>query len=339
MGLKAETAVADSKKSIAKLLDVSQNEIVFTSGGTESNNMAIFGIAESFKRKGNHIITTKTEHPSVIAPVKLLEQRGYEITYLDVCEKGYVSVESLYEAVRNDTILVSIHHVNSESGTIQNISELAKAVKQKNQNTIFHCDGVQAFGKIPISLKNIDLYSMSGHKIHCIKGIGCLYIRKGLNISPLIHGGNHQNGLRGGTENSMGSVAFSKAATDAYEAMEFSAKKLIELKKRLSEIADGEKIVINGENDFEKSSPYILNMSFLGKKGEVLLRYLDEKGIYVSTGSACNERKKNSGGLIHFGYSKERVSSAIRFSFSRVSNLEEADYCIKILKEALAQII
>ena len=337
VGIRAETAITESKAAISELLDVSPDEIIFTSGGTEANNMAVFGISESFKRSGNHIITTKTEHPSVTAPVKLLEQKGYEVTYLDVCDKGYVKADDLQGAMREDTILVSIHHVNSETGTIQNISELAKNVKSKNPNTIFHCDGVQAFGKIPISLKNIDLYSISGHKIHCIKGIGGLYVKKGLKIAPLILGGGHQGGLRGGTENSMGAAAFRVAAVDAYSNMSASRQKVLEVKSRLSKIADGERIIING--DPENSSPYILSMSFLGKKGEVLLRYLDDKGVYVSTGSACNERKKNSSGLMHFGYSKDRVASAVRFSFSRFNTVQEADYCAEVLEGALERLV
>ena len=337
IGVKAEDAIKKSKAAISALIDVSPDEIVFTSGGTEANNMAIFGVAESFKRGGKHIITTKTEHPSVTAPIKFLEQRGYEVTYLGVCDKGYVSTEALYESIRQDTILVSIHHVNSEAGTIQNISEIAETVKSKKPDTIFHCDGVQAFGKIHLPLKNIDLYSISGHKIHCVKGIGGLYVKKDLKIAPLIHGGGHQSGLRGGTENSMGSAAFSAAAIEAYSAMSESHQKVHEIKSRLSEMADGEYIIING--DPENSLPYILSISFLGKKGEVLLRYLDDKGVYVSTGSACNERKKSDSGLAHFGYSKDRVDSAVRFSFSRFNTVREADYCVDILNEALRTLI
>ncbi|MCL2874037.1 MAG: cysteine desulfurase [Defluviitaleaceae bacterium] len=336
-GVKAEAIVNESKNVIASLIDASCDEIVFTSGGTESNNMAIFGIAERYKRSGNHIITTKTEHPSVSAPFKSLEQKGFKVTYLDVCDRGYVNEESLYAAVCDDTILVSIHHVNSEAGTIQKIDKLSESVKSKNRETIFHCDGVQAFGKIPINLKNVDLYSMSGHKIHCVKGIGCLYVKKGIKISPLLYGGSHQGGLRGGTENSMGSAAFGVAAKTAYDRMNESHQKVLEVKNRILEIADGDRILINGDKN--NSSPYILSMSFLGKKGEVLLHYLDDKGLYVSTGSACNERKKSDSGLAHFGYSKDRVSSVIRFSFSRFNTPEEADYCISVLKEALEIIV
>jgi len=336
-GIKTEAIVNESRETVASLLGVLSDEIIFTSGGTEANNMAIFGISDRYRRSGSHIITTKTEHPSVLAPIKFLEQKGFKVTYVPVSDKGHIDDKYLYDAVCDDTILVSIHQINSEAGTIQNIDTLAKGVKSKNKNTIFHCDGVQAFGKILINLKNIDLYSMSGHKIHCVKGIGALYIKKGIKMSPLFHGGSHQGGLRGGTENSMGSAAFALSAKIAYESMADSHEKVLKVKKRLLELSDDDKVLTNG--DVENGSPYILNMSFLGKKGEVLLRYLDEKGIFVSTGSACNSKKKDLGGLIHFGYPSDRVLSAVRFSFSKFNTVEEADICAFAIKEALMKLI
>lgn len=340
-GLQAEKLVKEARRKVAQVLHSNPDEIVFTSGGTESNNLAVKGCARSCKRKGNGLITTKIEHPSVLNTCKQLEEEGFNVTYLDVDSQGIVSCEQLKESITQETILVSIMYVNNEVGSIQPIDKVSKIIKEQ-QSCLFHVDGVQAFGKLKIDLRNlgIDLLSISGHKINGPKGIGALYIKEGVKIKPLFGGGEQEKGIRSGTENVSGITGLGKAAEIAYENLEQKIGKIRELKNQLyngiiTEIKD---IKLNGPNpeDPEKSSPHILNVSFLGVKGEVLVHSLEEHGIYVSTGSACSSRKNvYSHVLKAMGLKEEEVESAIRFSLSPYNTQEDIDFVISRLKQVV----
>ncbi len=339
LGLQAENSIIEAKNTLCSYIGSAMNEVTFTSGGTESNNLAVFGVAEAYKRSGRCIITTKAEHPSVLEPCKRLEELGFNVTYLNVDEKGYVNIDELENALNDETTLVSIQHVNSETGTIQPVEKIADLIKQKNKKTMFHVDGVQAFGKIPVSLKKIDLYSASSHKVHGLKGFGLLYVKKGTKLCPLFYGGNQQEGTRSGTENTLGVLSFSVAASECFNNIKENYMHVSILKQRLFDgivkSAKQNEIVAVVNGDFENGSAYILNVSFLGIKGEVLLRFLDSKGIYVSTGSACSERRKSSGVLKSYGLDESRARSAVRFSFSRYNTVDEVDYCIEMLEQGL----
>ena len=217
-GFESEKIIRSAAKTLADIINARPDEIYFTSGGTEGDNWALFGTAEGYKRDGKHIITTKTEHPAVTATAERLEELGCEVTYLDTDEKGYIDIEELKSAIRSDTILVSVIFINNETGTIQDIETIGKAIKEKNPKTLFHTDAVQAFGKIPIDVKkmNIDMLSMSAHKIHGPKGVGMFYLKNGLKVKPLIYGGGHQRGMRSGTENTAGASALALAAKNMY---------------------------------------------------------------------------------------------------------------------------
>ena len=328
LGLEAEREIKKVKKIISKVLNVGSNEIFFTSGATEANNLAIQGCYAANKRSGKHIITTKTEHPSVIEAIKKLEELGANVTYLPVCEKGYINLEQLESTLRDDTILVSIMHVNNETGTINDIEKISKIVK--NKNAIMHCDGVQGFLKHSINLKNVDIYTFSAHKVHGLKGTGGLFIKKGTKLSPIFFGGSQESGIRVGTENTLSIISLGMAVEKFIE-MSNTKNTIIKVREKIMAVANEySDIYING--DGENGSPYILNISFNGVKAEVLLHALESHNIYVSTGSACSS-KKTEKMLDHYGYSKERVSSSLRFSFSSFTTLNEAEYCVQILKK------
>lgn len=335
-GYRAEKILAESRKSVAKLLKSETDEIIFTSGGTESNNLAIRGIAYGMKRFGNHIITSKIEHPSVLNVMKQLEEEGYDVTYLDVDNCGKVDLDELKDAINDKTILISIMAVNNEIGTIEPIEDIAK-LKEKAKTAYFHVDGIQAVGKIKLDVKrqNIDLLSLSGHKIHGPKGIGAIYIKRGVKIKPIMYGGGQEGNLRSGTENLPGIVGLGETCKLTKENFDEYTSKLVHLKKRLydgikSEISD---IHLNGP-DIDNGAPQILNVSFLGVRGEVLLHALEEKGIYVSTGSACSSHKNTESHVLKaIGLSHEYIEGAIRFSFSIFNTDEEIDYTVDVLKD------
>lgn len=335
-GYKAEKILLESRRYVAKLLGCETDEIIFTSGGTESNNFAIRGIAYGMKRLGNHIITSKIEHPSVLNVMKQLEEDGYDITYLDVDNCGKVDLNELRDAINDKTILISIMAVNNEIGTIEPIEDIAK-LKEKAKNAYFHVDGIQAVGKIELDVKSqkIDLLSLSGHKMHGPKGIGAIYIKRGVKIKPILYGGGQEGNLRSGTENLPGIVGLGEACRLIKENIHEYESKLIHLKKRLydgikSEISD---IHLNGP-DIDKGAPQILNVSFLGVRGEVLLHALEEKGIYVSTGSACSSHKNTESHVLKaIGLSHEYIEGAIRFSFSIFNTDKEIDYTVDVLKD------
>ena len=339
MGMEADNILKSSAKTISKLINADEKEIYFTSGGTEGDNWAIFGTAKGLKRRGKHIITTVIEHPAVSMPFKVLEEEGYEVTFLPVDEKGYINIEELKNAVREDTILVSIILINNEIGTIQNAEEIGKAIKEKNINTLFHIDAVQAFGKYRIDVKKFkcDMLSVSAHKFNGPKGVGFFYMKKGVNVRPVLYGGGQQNNMRPGTENAAGAAAMAVAAEESYKNLEETNKYVFEIKKRIADrvLNEIEDTFINGDT-IEKSSPYVLNIGFKNLRSEVLLHALEEKNVVVSAGSACNSRKKvQSSVLGALGLEDDDIQGSIRFSFSRFNTLEEADICVEALKETV----
>lgn len=340
MGVRAENELNDARKIMAKSINALPEEIYFTSGGTEDDNWAIFGTAEGYKRSGKHIITTSIEHPAVSEPMERLRQKGWDITVLDVDKNGYIDLDVLRDSIREDTVLVSIILVNNEVGTIQDASAVGKLIKEKNPNTLFHVDAVQAFGKYPIDVRkmNIDMLSMSGHKIHGPKGVGFFYMKKGLKVRPIIYGGGQERGQRSATENTPGIVGLAKAVELAMENMDASHEKVMEVKRTLAEgiLRDIPKTHINGPS-IEEASPYVLNVSFNGLRSEVLLHSLEESEIYVSAGSACSSKKKGGSHVLRsLGLSEERIEGAIRFSFCRYNTVDEAAACLEILKEKTA---
>ncbi|HIX15644.1 MAG TPA: cysteine desulfurase [Candidatus Hungatella pullicola] len=337
-GMEAEQYVKKAAEIIASTLKVSPKEIVFTSGGSESNNMALIETAMANRRRGNHIISTKIEHPSVYNPLIYLEEQGFEVTFLSVDSRGHISLEEMKEALRPETILVSVMYVNNEVGAVEPIEEISKIVKQHNPQTVFHVDAIQAYGKYAIRPKKqgIDLLSVSGHKIHAPKGTGFLYIDEKVKIRPLIYGGGQQRGLRSGTENVPGIGGLGAAAKEMYTNHSEKVKQICDLKdymiERLGEI---EGCTVNSYRG-EESAPQIVSASFGGCRSEVLLHALEDKGIYVSSGSACSSNHPAiSGTLKGIGVKPELLDSTIRFSFSIFNTKEEIDYCIETLKQLL----
>ena len=340
MGVRAENELNDARKIMAKSINALPEEIYFTSGGTEDDNWAIFGPAEGYKRSGKHIITTSIEHPAVAEPMERLRQKGWDITVLDVDKNGYIDLDALRDSIRDDTVLVSTILINNEVGTIQDASAVGKLIKEKNPNTLFHADAVQAFGKYPIDVRKmgIDMLSMSGHKIHGPKGVGFFYMKKGLKVRPIIYGGGQERGQRSATENTPGIAGLAKAVELAMENMDASHEKVMEVKRTLAEgiLRDIPKTHINGPS-IEEASPYVLNVSFNGLRSEVLLHSLEESEIYVSAGSACSSKKKGGSHVLRsLGLSEERIEGAIRFSFCRYNTVDEAEACLEILKEKTA---
>lgn len=338
-GMEAEKIVNKAREKLALFLGVKAREIYFTSGGTESNNLAIKGAAYARRRYGKHLITTSIEHPSVLDVFKQLEQEGFSVTYLGVDEKGHINLEELKQVIKPDTVIVSIMYVNNEVGSIQPIQDAAKIISQ-NKNILFHVDAVQAFGKIPLipNLSGVHLLSLSAHKIYGPKGVGALFVRDGTKITPLFNGGGQEEGLRSGTENVPGIAGFSAAAELVFKNFGAWQAKMRELKERLktgilSEIPD---TVLNGPDD---GAPHILNISFLGTKAEVLLHALESHGIYVSTGSACSSHKNaRSHVLAAMGKSAEEIEGAIRFSLSPFLSIEDIDYTVEILKKEVNEL-
>ena len=348
-GVQSEVYLKDARQVLAKILKVKEKEILFTSGGTESNNMALIGSALANERAGRHIITTSIEHPSVLEPLRFLAEHRidpFEITYLPVDAKGHVSLSDLKEAIREDTILVSIMMVNNEIGAVQDIAGIGKVIKEKNPKTLFHVDAIQAFGKLEIFPKKlgIDLMSVSSHKFHGPKGVGFLYIQEGTKIKPLIYGGGQQKGMRSGTDNVPGIAGMAVAAAESYASREENVRHMISLKDLLTEelekIAQEEQgksfsIRINSQKE-ELSAPHILSATFAPVKSEVLLHALEERGIYVSSGSACSSNKPGvSRTLESIGLSAKEADCTIRFSFCKDNTAGEVLYAAEQLRELL----
>lgn len=337
-GVEAERYIRNTKEIVAKSLKVKEKELIFTSGGTESNNLALIGMANANKRAGRHIITSSIEHPSVQNTIKYLEEQGFEVTWLPVDTKGHVQTEVLKKSLRTDTILVSVMYVNNEIGALQPVEELSKIVKGYNSNIIFHTDAVQAFGKYRIYPKRqgIDALSVSGHKLHAPKGIGFLYVSEKVKIKPVIFGGGQQKNMRSGTDNVSGIAGIGEAVRRAYENFEEKIDNMYKLKDyfidRLSEL---ENIKINSQKGRE-SAPHIINASFCGVRSEVMLHALEEKNIYVSAGSACSSNHPHiSETLSGIGLSLEEIDSALRFSLSEYTSKHELDNTIDCIRELL----
>ena len=335
-GMEAEQYIRDARKIIADTMKVQEKEILFTSGGSESNNMALIGAAWANQRAGKHIISTSIEHPSVYNPLGVLEELGFEVTILPVDHDGHISLKELEEAIRPDTILVSTMYVNNEVGAVEPVEEISKIIKAKNPSTLYHVDAIQAYGKYVIRPKKqgIDLLSVSSHKIHGPKGVGFLYIRNGVKIKPLIYGGGQQAGMRSGTENVPGVAGFGAAAKEMYTNHAEKVQKLIELKDYMTDrLGEIEGTVINSKKG-EASAPQIVSVSFEGVRSEVLLHALEDKGVYVSSGSACSSNHPGiSGTLKGIGVAQKLLDSTIRMSFGMFNTKEEIDYTIDTLKE------
>ena len=337
-GVEAEHYIRAAKDFFAINLKVDDKESYFTSGGTESNNLALIGSAMANKRSGNHLITTSVEHASVDNPMKYLEEQGFEVTYLPVDQDGIVSLEALKVALRPETILVSVMYVNNEVGAVQPVDEIAKLVKDYDSKIIFHVDAIQAYGKYRIWPKKegIDLLSVSGHKIHGPKGTGILYVNSKLKIHPMILGGGQQKGMRSGTENVPGIAGLAEAAKECYENLDEKIDRLYALKERfVKQIEELDDVKVNGRTGRD-SAPHIVSVSFRDVRSEVLLHALEEKGIYVSAGSACSSNKPAvSHTLKSMGVEKDLLGSTIRFSFCFETTEEETDYCVRELRELL----
>ena len=340
-GIEAEKYLKEAREIIAKALKVQDKEIIFTSGGTESNNMALIGIARAYKRSGKHIITTAIEHASVSAAMKYLEEEGFEVTYLNVDKSGRIDTEELKNAIREDTILVSVMYVNNEIGAVEPIEEIGSIIKEKNPNTIFHVDAIQAFGKykiLPKKLK-IDALSVSGHKIHGPKGVGFLYVADKVKIKPIIFGGGQQRGMRSGTDNVPGIAGLGQAVKEAYTDMETKVSVMTELKDYLTDrLLELEDVRVNSRKGTD-GAPHIISVSFIGVRSEVMLHALEEKGVYVSSGSACSSNKPSvSATLKSIGLDKEALDSTLRFSLSDTTTREETDYALDMVKELLPKL-
>lgn len=337
-GVEAENYIKEAKQKIAKTLKIDEKEIVFTSGGTESNNMALIGAALANKRAGNRIITTSIEHASVSATMTYLEELGFRVTYLKVDKDGLISLDELQEAVTDETILVSLMMVNNEIGAVEPIEEAVKVIKTKNPNTLVHVDAIQAYGKYRIYPKKIgvDLLSVSGHKIHAPKGTGFLFIRDKVKVKPLIYGGGQQKGMRSGTENVPGIAALAEAAVEIYEDFDAKTEHLYALKARFIEGLQGmDGVSINGRTG-KDSAPQIVSVSIDGVRSEVMLHTLEDRGIYVSAGSACSSNKPAvSATLTAIGLKKSLLDSTIRFSFCVNTTEEEIDYALSVMREVI----
>lgn len=333
LGIDAEKIIKKAAENTAKVLGVKPENIYFTSGGTEANNTAILGYCRKNKKRGNHIITTMIEHPSVSEPFKVLEREGFEVTRVGVLPNGEIDLHEFENALRRDTIFVSCMWVNNETGNIQPIEKLKPLMKDKSPNAVLHVDAIQAFGKIVTqpARYGIDMLSISGHKIHSVKGIGALYIKDGINTEPYIYGGAQQKNMRSGTENVIGIAALGQAAADLMIEDDF--KKVAELKSLLRRSIEKNipNVKINGEGTL---SPYILNVSFIGIKAEILLHALEAHEIYVSTGSACSTNKPMPSHVLSaMGCGNVEIRGAVRFSLDSNISRQDIDTVTEKLKQ------
>lgn len=337
-GVEAENYIKEAKETLASILKVQPKEILFTSGGTESDNLAIIGTALANHRAGKHIITTAIEHPAVLNTMKHLEEQGFTVTYLPTNSEGIVTVEAFQKAMTKETILVSIMMVNNEIGSLQPIEKISAVAKAINPACLMHVDGVQGFGKLKIFPKRmgIDLLSVSGHKIHGPKGVGFLYVNEKVKIKPINFGGGQQKNLRSGTENVPGIAGIAQAAKECYDNFEEKQEKMFAIREAFLEgVKKLEGTTINGPKERE-GAPHIASVSFKGVRSEVLLHTLEDKGIYVSSGSACASNKPGiSETLKSIGIEKDLLDSTIRFSFSTYNTIEEVQYCLEVLASVL----
>ncbi len=338
MGQQARLAMENSRKRIAKIINSEPEEIVFTSGGTESDNLALVGVAMANKKKGNHIITSKIEHKAVMETCEFLEKQGFQITYLDVDKYGIIDLEQLKKSIKKETILVSVMHANNEIGTLEPIEEVGKICREKD--IYFHTDAVQSFCKIPIDVKKmkIDMLSASSHKIYGPKGVGLLYVRTGVKIEPLLHGGGHESGRRSGTENVAGIVGFAKACEIANKGMTKEAKRLSRMRNKLVKgLLKVPNSYINGHP--EKRLPGNTNFRFDFIEGEALILKLDIVGIEASTGSACSSKDlKASHVLISIGLSPKQAHGSLRITMGRYTKEKDIDYVLKNVPEVVSEL-
>jgi len=339
MGMTAEKAMKEARKSVAVSLGAKEEEIYFTSGGTEADNTALFGAVQARKRRGNKIITTSVEHPAVLESCRKLEESGFCVVYLPVDQYGLIDLGNLESEIDEQTIMISVMHVNNEVGSIQPIAEISELKERFGKKTgiefLLHSDAVQSYGKLSIPINGIDLLSISGHKVHGPKGTGVLYVRKGLNAHPYLFGGGQERAFRSGTENVPAAAGFGIAAEMGRKSF---SKRIESMKKVKTYLAEGIRTEIADVrfNSTEKGSPAILNVSFIGVRGEVLLHTLENSDIYVSTGSACSSRKKGQSHVLKaMGLSDREIEGAIRFSFSEFNTVEEMDYVLDQLKNAV----
>lgn len=331
LGVDSEKAVKKARTALQKAIGMEDGRVYFTSGGTEADNMAIFGAARALKRRGRRIVTTAVEHPAVLECCKELEKQGFEVIYVGVDRNCRLDIDALRSAVNDETILVSMMHVNNEAGTIMPVNEVKQIMKEKDAPGIFHCDAVQSFGKLQLC-SDADVISVSGHKIHGPKGTGVICIREGVNIPAFICGGGQESGKRSGTENVPAIAGFGLAAEMSEHGRRENSASMAQMRQRLiSQLtASLDNIVINspetaGENAGECCSS-LLNISFLGTRGEVLLHTLEQDGIYVSTGSACSSNKKGQSHVLKaMGLKDKEIEGTLRFSFGRMNSIEEID--------------
>lgn len=357
-GVDSEKYIRDAKEYLAKALKVNAKEIFFTSCGTESDNLALIGVARANARRGKHLITTKIEHPAILNAMKQLEEEGFSVTYLGTDASGIISLDELKNAITDETILVSVMHVNNEIGSVQPIAKIGELIKSINPNIYFHVDDVQGFSKLKLYPKkmNIDMLSVSAHKIHGPKGMGLLYINEKVKIVPIIYGGGQQNGMRSGTENVAGIAAMSLATKMAYDNYDNDVIKLYDLKRHfIKEVTKIPNVTVNGlpkggeavcnmakvesgasieELSDILASPHVISVSVEDVRAEVLLHSLEDKGIYVSAGSACSTHKRAaSATLMAINLDKKLLESTVRFSLSTYTTEEDINEAVEVMKE------
>lgn len=341
VGDKAHRLIGEAREAVARTLGVQPREIVFTSGGTESNNLAIKGVAERFRNRGRHLITTKVEHPSVYQAFRQLEERGWRVTYLPVDRLGRVSEEDVEKALTEDTVLVSVMHVNNEVGTIQPVEAIGRVLRSKPK-VIFHVDAVQAFGKLELDPVRwgVDLLSISGHKFHGPKGVGALYIREGLRLTPLLAGGGQEGGLRSGTENVPGIAGLAKAAILAQQRRE-TVRQWQRWKEELIQAVTSrlEGVVVNGDTTTEGGAPHILSLSFPGLKSEVIVHALEQEKVFVSSKSACSSKKETpSRVLTAMGLDDRTAIGSIRISMGYDTVESDIRQCAQALIRVIPEL-
>lgn len=341
LGVTAEKYVKTARKTFAKSIGASEDEVYFTSCGTESDNTALLEGVLSRKARGKKVITTKVEHPAVLEPAARLEAMGFEVEYIGVDDKCRLDIKQLKDAITEDTVMISVMAVNNETGTVMPLKEIADIKNRFNKehgcDILLHTDAVQAYGKIPINLNGIDMMSVSGHKIHGPKGIGGLYIRKGVSVPPYLIGGGQEKNMRSGTENTAGIAGFGQAIDISYENFSKRVTAMTEARNRLLEgiRAEIKDIVVNSPQD-QWAGPSVLSISFIGTRGEVLLHTLEQDGIFVSTGSACSSNKKGQSHVLQsMGLSQKAIEGTVRFSFSEFNTIEEMDFVTEKVKQAV----
>ena len=333
-GVTAARYIKDARESLAGEMKVMPKEIVFTSGGTESNNMALIGGALANRRAGNKIITTSVEHASVGSPMEFLAGMGFDVVRIGVDSSGQIDMDQLMSEVDDDTIIVSVMYVNNEIGTVMPIADIARLIKEKNPNVLFHVDAIQAFGKYRIYPKRmgIDMMSISGHKFHGPKGVGALFIRDRVKVKPIIYGGGQQSGMRSGTENVPGIAGMALAAEITYNGLEDKMEHLRQLKEHLiSELTQIDDVYSNSGD-----APHIASITFKGVRSEVMLHALEEREVYVSSGSACSSNKQHASGTLKaIGLPQDKLESTLRFSFSPENTMEQVDYAVECCRQLL----